>query len=105
MREDALLIDIVRVRDEMGLSKTQFIDLCILLGTDFSGTIQGVGMVRAMEYIKEYGSIEELLLGKGSALKFSDDFDHLLARRVFSTRFDCPIEWHANGRWDRKSVD
>jgi 5'-3' exonuclease len=46
-KEDALLIDIVQVREEMGLSKEEFLDVCILLGTDFSGTLKGVGPVGA----------------------------------------------------------
>jgi 5'-3' exonuclease len=49
-KQDALLIDIEQVRNEMGFSKTEFLDICILLGTDFSGTLQGVGVVGAGNY-------------------------------------------------------
>ncbi|KPP60972.1 flap endonuclease 1-like [Scleropages formosus] len=40
---------------------TQFIDLCILLGCDYCGTIKGVGPKRAMDLIRQHGSIEKIL--------------------------------------------
>jgi len=39
----------------------QFIDLCILLGCDYCGTIKGIGPKRAIDLIKQHGSIEEIL--------------------------------------------
>ncbi|XP_062376924.1 flap endonuclease 1 [Sardina pilchardus] len=50
-----------RILQEMGLSHEQFIDLCILLGCDYCGTIKGVGPKRAIDLIKQHGSIEEIL--------------------------------------------
>ncbi len=46
----------------LGLSQTQFIDLCILLGCDYTGTIGRVGPAKAYELIKTYGSIDEMLV-------------------------------------------
>lgn len=42
-----------------GLS--QFIDLCILMGCDYCATIKGIGPKRAIDLIKQHGSIEEIL--------------------------------------------
>jgi 5'-3' exonuclease len=56
-----LRINPVIARRQLGLSKAAFIDLCILCGTDFSATIRGIGPVRALEYIRQYGSIEAML--------------------------------------------
>ncbi|KAG5268901.1 hypothetical protein AALO_G00217710 [Alosa alosa] len=50
-----------RILQEIGLSHEQFIDLCILLGCDYCGTIKGVGPKRAIDLIKQHGSIEEIL--------------------------------------------
>nr|CAG8513968.1 8422_t:CDS:2 [Entrophospora candida] len=50
-----------KARESLGLSQSQFIDLCILCGTDFSNTIPGIGPVRAFDLIKAYGSIENIL--------------------------------------------
>uniref|UniRef100_A0A4W5K5P4 Flap endonuclease 1 n=1 Tax=Hucho hucho TaxID=62062 RepID=A0A4W5K5P4_9TELE len=38
-----------------------FIDLCILLGCDYCGTIKGIGPKRAIDLIRQHGSIEEIL--------------------------------------------
>lgn len=39
----------------------QFIDLCILLGCDYCGTIKGIGPKKAIDLIRQHGSIEEIL--------------------------------------------
>lgn len=60
-------------------------DFCILCGTDFSGTIQGIGPIRALQYIQKYKSIENIL-GKLDEInpKYTPQksFDYKLARRV-----------------------
>ncbi|KAK0181625.1 hypothetical protein PV327_003895 [Microctonus hyperodae] len=50
-----------RVLTDMGLSKDEFIDLCILLGCDYTGTIKGIGPKRAIDLIKTHHSLEEIL--------------------------------------------
>ncbi|KAJ3130541.1 hypothetical protein HK098_000106 [Nowakowskiella sp. JEL0407] len=59
--DDIMLIDMPQVRKEFGMTRDQFIDYCILLGTDFSNTIERIGRVYSKQYITEYGSIEEIL--------------------------------------------
>ncbi|EAN93107.1 putative flap endonuclease-1 (FEN-1) [Trypanosoma cruzi] len=44
-----------------GLTMTQFIDLCILLGCDYVPKIPGIGPQKAWEGIKKHGDIETLL--------------------------------------------
>uniref|UniRef100_A0A3P8RTC0 Flap endonuclease 1 n=1 Tax=Amphiprion percula TaxID=161767 RepID=A0A3P8RTC0_AMPPE len=39
----------------------EFIDLCILLGCDYCGTIKGIGPKRAIDLIRQHGCIEEIL--------------------------------------------
>uniref|UniRef100_A0A8C6TFE1 Flap endonuclease 1 n=1 Tax=Neogobius melanostomus TaxID=47308 RepID=A0A8C6TFE1_9GOBI len=50
-----------RILQDIGLTNQQFIDLCILLGCDYCGTIKGIGPKRAIDLIKTHGSIEEIL--------------------------------------------
>ncbi|GES87099.1 flap endonuclease 1 isoform X2 [Rhizophagus clarus] len=52
----------VEVKKSLELSHDQYIDLCILCGTDFAGTIRNVGPVTALKLIKQHGSIENILL-------------------------------------------
>ncbi|KAI9271730.1 PIN domain-like protein [Phascolomyces articulosus] len=81
-----LEIDPVIAREQLHLTRDQFIDFCILSGTDFSGTIQGIGPIRALEYIQRYGSIEHIL-DDLSNTKYSpsDTFNYKLAREVRKT--------------------
>lgn len=50
-----------KVLEGFGVSMDEFIDLCILLGCDYSPSIKGVGPVRAFQLIQKHKSIEEVL--------------------------------------------
>lgn len=50
-----------KILSELGLTQVQFIDLCVLLGCDYTGTIGKVGPKKAYELIKTYGSIESMI--------------------------------------------
>uniref|UniRef100_A0A7N6ART7 Flap endonuclease 1 n=1 Tax=Anabas testudineus TaxID=64144 RepID=A0A7N6ART7_ANATE len=41
--------------------ENRFVDLCILLGCDYCGTIKGIGPKRAIDLIRQHGCIEEIL--------------------------------------------
>uniref|UniRef100_A0A3Q1J3U7 Flap endonuclease 1 n=1 Tax=Anabas testudineus TaxID=64144 RepID=A0A3Q1J3U7_ANATE len=50
-----------RILQDMNLTHEQFVDLCILLGCDYCGTIKGIGPKRAIDLIRQHGCIEEIL--------------------------------------------
>ncbi|KAI9361814.1 PIN domain-like protein [Pilaira anomala] len=80
-----LSIDPIIARSELDLSRDSFVDLCILCGTDFSGTIKGIGPHRALQWIKKYGSIENILENIASTKHVPQPtFDYQLARDVFN---------------------
>lgn len=87
-----LSIDPIVARHELDLSRDAFIDLCILCGTDFSGTIQGIGPHRALKWIQKYGSIENVLDNlHDTPYKPQDTFDYHLARHVFQNLPPIPM--------------
>lgn len=49
------------VRAALELDQERFIDFALLLGTDFSQRIKNVGPTRALKFIREHGSIEQML--------------------------------------------
>ncbi len=59
----------------LGLTHDQFVDLCILLGCDYTDTIKGVGPKTALKLIKEHGSIEGIL------------------KTIDRKKFEVPKEW------------
>ncbi|XP_013137890.1 PREDICTED: flap endonuclease 1 [Papilio polytes] len=66
------------------LNHTEFIDLCILLGCDYCGSIRGIGPKRAIELIKQHRSIEEVLHNiDTNKYQPPEDWDYINARRLF----------------------
>lgn len=66
---------LARVLEEMKLTKDEFIDLCILLGCDYCGTIRGVGPKKAVELIRQHKNIETIL------------------ENIDQTKYPPPAEW------------
>lgn len=50
-----------RVLQALGLTQEQFVDLCILLGSDYCESIRGIGPKRAVDLIQKHKSIEEIV--------------------------------------------
>ncbi|XP_001362314.1 flap endonuclease 1 [Monodelphis domestica] len=50
-----------RVLQGLGLTQEQFVDLCILLGSDYCESIRGIGPKRAIDLIQQHKSIEEII--------------------------------------------
>ena len=73
-----------KVLEELGLNHNEFIDLCIMLGCDYTSSIKGVGPKRAIELIKTHGSLEKILENLDTK-KFSipEDWNYKEARLLF----------------------
>ena len=54
-------ISIEDVLKEMDFTMDMFIDMCILLGCDYCDPIKGIGPKKAVELIKKYKSIDEII--------------------------------------------
>ena len=68
---------------ELKLSRESFIDLCILLGTDYSGTLPGIGYKRALSLIRQYGDIPTILRHLSEKNKASNNFSYEDARAAY----------------------
>lgn len=79
-----------KVLQELNITYSQFIDLCILLGCDYCPTVDGIGMKKSFDLIKKYKSIEKMLnipnfqLGS-HIIDFTEEFrtKYVLARKYF----------------------
>ncbi|KAH9060626.1 PIN domain-like protein [Lactarius vividus] len=56
-----LLISGSEVRSALRLDAAAFVDFALLLGTDFAPRIRNIGPHRALQFIREYGTIERIL--------------------------------------------
>ncbi|KAI8341746.1 PIN domain-like protein [Chlamydoabsidia padenii] len=87
-----LQVDPVVARQQLGLTKAGFLDLCILCGTDFGSKIAGVGPMRALQLIKQYGSIEDILYHLDPRKYIPEEgFDYRLIRKIFQDLPPIPL--------------
>ena len=70
------------VLEELELTEPQFLDLCIMCGTDYNPNIPKVGSKTAYKYICQHGGIDEI--GSNTNLDTSV-LKHLRSRELFST--------------------
>ena len=54
------LIDVQRMLDTLGITRTQLIDLGLLVGTDFHPGINGIGPKKALALVTRHGAIEHM---------------------------------------------
>jgi len=57
--EGAYQIDANRLLTAMGLTREQFINLCLLCGTDFNVSVRGVGFCRAYAMVQQYPRLDD----------------------------------------------
>ncbi|XP_023221977.1 flap endonuclease 1-like [Centruroides sculpturatus] len=50
-----------KVIEELEVNQKEFIDLCILLGCDYCESIKGIGPKKAIELIRQYRSIDDII--------------------------------------------
>lgn len=66
----------------LGITQAQFIDLCILLGCDYTTAgLPGIGPKRSLKMIKKYGTIEAII--EGEKIKAPAGFTYKEARAEF----------------------
>lgn len=75
----------------LDLTHTEFVDLCILCGCDYSVTIDGVGPMTAYKLIKEHHTIENIIQSiesedsKKKKYNIPKEFRYKDARELFIT--------------------
>ncbi|XP_015187766.1 PREDICTED: flap endonuclease 1 [Polistes dominula] len=73
-----------KVLEGLELNKDEFIDLCIMLGCDYTNSIKGIGPKRAIELIKTHKSLEKII-EKLDTKKYTipEDWNYKQARLLF----------------------
>jgi flap endonuclease-1 len=73
------LIDLQRMLDALHITRTQLIDLGLLVGTDFHPGVRGIGPKKALALVTRYGAIDHMPLEVRDA--FGADLNRL--RQIF----------------------
>ncbi|MBN2109571.1 MAG: flap endonuclease-1 [Methanosarcinaceae archaeon] len=55
------IIDLEESLTELGISREQLIDIAICVGTDYNRGLENIGPKKALQLVKEHGSIEKVL--------------------------------------------
>lgn len=76
--------------EKMKFTETQFMDHCIMCGTDYNKNLTGIGSIVSYKYILEYGNIEEMAKQKGIDVSI---LDHENVRRLFTVFDDLNIDY------------
>ncbi|KXZ46864.1 hypothetical protein GPECTOR_40g598 [Gonium pectorale] len=99
-------IDRAVALQELGLTADQFIDLCILLGCDYCDTIRGIGPVRALQWIKKYGSIDAMLADLDKTkYPVPDPFPHKESHEYFTAPEVTPAAELPAFKWSAPDED
>jgi flap endonuclease-1 len=84
------MITLSKVLEEFELDMDEFIDLCILCGCDYTGSISGVGPVKAFNYIKSHKTIEGVIEAvekenekRKKKLQVPENFNYIGSRGFF----------------------
>ncbi|XP_003490949.1 flap endonuclease 1 isoform X1 [Bombus impatiens] len=73
-----------KVLKDLGLNHDEFIDLCIMLGCDYTSSIKGVGPKRAIELIKTHRSLEKIVENLDTKkFPIPEDWNYKEARLLF----------------------
>lgn len=85
------------------MTMNEFIDLCILLGCDYTKSIKGMGLVKAFKYMQEKKTIEKVIElvehenKKKQKFIVPEDFEYQKARDMFYTpdvSSDIELKWN-----------
>ena len=77
-----VLYDHESAMKKLGLSSSEFLDFCILCGTDFNKNPKRIGVVRAFGLFKAHKSLEEI------SKKINIEFDYIKIRALFSEQVE-----------------
>ena len=84
-------ISLEKVLKGLNFSMDQFIDLCILLGCDYCDSIRGIGPTRAVQLVRDHGSIEGVIAALDpKKYKIPQDWPFEEARRLFKNPLVTP---------------
>ncbi len=62
----------------LGITRTQLVDMALLIGTDFNEGLRGIGPKKALALIRKHGSLEPALAELGVDIELKDE-----VRRIF----------------------
>lgn len=84
-KEPIVEIELRAALNELKMDQEQFIDLCILLGCDYTEHIDGIGPATGFKIIKQFGSLEKVIeeISKKKKYRIPENFNWQGAKELF----------------------
>lgn len=83
--------------ENLGISREQFVDMAVLIGTDFNEGIKGIGPKKSLKLIKEHGNLEEVITQKGYDIERYEEVRDIFLQPNINEDYEL--------RWKRPRVD
>ena len=84
--------------EELGITREQLVDVCILMGTDFNAGISGIGPKKGLKLIKDHGDIEGALAHLGQEIPEYQEVREIFLNGHYSDDYDLrPKEMDRDG--------
>jgi flap endonuclease-1 len=79
---DIEYISLSKFLDNLKITREQLIEMGILIGTDFFPGIKGIGQHKALELIRQYGSLKEIINNKVKVGKIEIDIEQEVSDQI-----------------------
>jgi flap endonuclease-1 len=73
---------------ELGISREQLVDVCILMGTDFNRGINGIGPKKGLKLVKTHGDLEGVMGHLGTEIENYEEIRNIFLRSTYSNDYD-----------------
>ena len=67
------VIDSERMLRDLGITREQLVDVCIMIGTDFNPGVPGIGPKKGLKLIQKHGTLESVIEANGYDIPGYDD--------------------------------
>ncbi|MDO5853775.1 MAG: flap endonuclease-1 [Thermoplasmata archaeon] len=67
------VIDTGRMLSDLGVTREQLVDVCIMIGTDFNPGVPGIGPKKGLKLIQKHGTLEEVIAQTGYEIPGYED--------------------------------
>ena len=82
------LIECDAFLSELGISREQLVDVCILMGTDFNPGISGIGPKKGLKLIRTHGDLEGAMRHLGEEIENYEEIRNIFLRSTYSDDYD-----------------
>ena len=82
------LIECDKFLSELGVTREQLVDVCILMGTDFNRGIDGIGPKKGLKLVKTHGNIEGVMKHLGEEIESYEEIRNIFLRSTYSDDYN-----------------